>query len=129
MDSVKNALALIGIISIISVAGLAAWLCLSSDNPDDDADAASSSDIVADLNRYAEMLNDPSLTARICVDNNIFLVSGSTSSSSALLIKGTVKVVGLSLEFDKQYDDHTNHHYVIPYHAITAVRITAGANR
>ena len=128
MDSVKNALALIGIVSIVSVAGLAAWLCLSSDNMNDDTDAASSSDIVADLNRYANMLNDPSLTARICVNNDIFLVSGSTPSSSALPIKGTVKVVGLSLELDKKYDNNTNHHYVIPYHAISAVRITAGAN-
>ncbi len=129
MDSVKNVLALVGIASIIVVAGLASWFCLSSDSPDDGSDAASSSDIVADLNRYAETLNDPSLTARICVNNTIFLVSGTSPSSTAEPIKGTVKVVGLSLELDKKYNEVTIHHYIIPYHAISGVRITSSTNR
>ena len=128
MDSVKNVLAFIGIISIITIAGVASWLCLQSDGPDDGTDAASSSDIIADLNRYAEILNDPSLNVRICVNNTIFLVSGTSPGSTAEPIKGTVKVVGLSLELDKKYNDNTVHHYVIPYHAISGVRITSGAN-
>ncbi|MBE6519932.1 MAG: hypothetical protein E7Z68_02275 [Thermoplasmata archaeon] len=128
MDSVKNVLAAIGIVAIISVAGLALWMSESSNHANDDADAASSSDIIANLTRYAEILNDDSITARVCVNDNIFLVSGTTSSISAEPVKGTVKVSGLSLEFDKWYDDrHTQaHHYIVPYHAISGIRITSG---
>ncbi len=128
MDSVKNVLAAIGVVAIIAVAGLAFWMSGSSNHASDDADAASSSDIIADLTRYAEILNDESITARVCVNNNIFLVSGTSSGITAEPVKGTVKVSGLNLEFDKWYDDrHTQtHHYIVPYHAISGIRITSG---
>lgn len=125
MTSMKNALAAVGAITIIAVAGLAIGFGAFSGNPSDDSDAASSSDIVKDLNKYADMLNDTSTNYSLYLNNAIFTTANSNGYHVYTQpIKGTVKVEGLNLSFDVWYSEQYNqkYHWVIPYHAIDGIR-------
>lgn len=121
MTSVKDVLAIVGAVTIIAVAGAAIGYGVFSGKPTDETEAADTSGVAAELNRYADILNDSSHYVCIYCNTGMF----KSGSNNALPITGSVVVEGLSLSFDVWGDSmHTYKiHWVVPYHAISGLEI------
>lgn len=119
MEPLKTAFATIGVIALVAVAGF--FIVYGTPPSEESSEAASSSDIKADLQEYADILNEK---GRLYVNEDIYRAKNSNSYSHMLTpIRGSVQVNGLSLEFDmpEGWSETTGTHYIVPYHAIVAI--------
>ena len=123
MEMSKNVIITVVVVAFVAVLGAgAAYALISTGNMDSD-DAASSSDIKSDLEKFASILNDSSKTTALFTNYDMFK-NHNSYSNGVTPIKGTVHVNGLCLEFDTLggLSGNEKHHWIIPYHAINGVR-------
>ncbi|MBR4226983.1 MAG: hypothetical protein IKR86_09520 [Candidatus Methanomethylophilaceae archaeon] len=143
MASMRNALAVVGLISIIAVSCIAVGLLIANEEPSkppDDWSADASTDgltysqIQSKLNHYAEILNTKDaylvLSGDVWSQSYGSSVISTTSGNTVTPVPGSAKVVDGDLmittklrSYSGGTSSYTNYDLIIPYHSIVAIKI------
>ncbi len=122
MSSIKTGLAVVGLAAIIVAAGFAVFTLTSSNETD--SDGASYDQIRADLQTYADILNEGGTLYVNAPVSSSYTSSLEPSHYRIYPTAGTVEVSGMNLVFDVVVSSTSHNHYAIAYHSITGVTQT-----